>query len=52
MALSDGRPDGTAGEANGPAILLSTTARTGTAIPTGTIGAGGLLVVRAAALAP
>ena len=46
------RPDGTIGEPNGPAVCLRITARTGTAVPTGTIGAGGLLVVRAAALAP
>ena len=34
MAQSDGTP----GEPNGPAICLRTTARTSTAIPTGTIG--------------
>src|SRR6185312_1589863 len=31
------RLDGTVGEPNGPAICLRTTARTGTAVPTGTI---------------
>src|SRR5690242_9462069 len=34
---ADGRSDGTVGEPNGPAICLRITARTGTAVPTGTI---------------